>query len=364
MNSNLSLIQKNDLLEDHSLAFELAMSSDEFAISPLSQDFDILSMVENDEKQNTIAHMLARHHSAWMFTNAAKRKDILRLTNSEKTTVALTLAMYQPQWQLLDEAKEKEILELVDQHGNSVAHYLAGSSREWINTVALMNKDILLIQNQKDWIEGNQIKQHKHWTVAHAILKRHMASDVYERENRNLDLIFSKEVMSAECGGVQLAEYLLTCALNKLSLNHHGVAYLMIKEGAVYKPTKILPLVSGEFILQFIQNHFDEPQEPLASIAAGQALYATIFHNIKKIRNSTEKQELNQWMELLSKSESIFIAQLEQHKAHIDINYPLVKYCEPAQEILNRFLAEHLFSGISHNNLHSNQSIENEHFIY
>jgi hypothetical protein len=119
---------KSYFLSNPKAAFQCVYHVDEFHHSALVQDFDILSLTEGNNGF-TLAHALARQNSPWPSSPAAQNNDVLKLSNNDGFCVAHKLAL-NTSWNNTDAAKRKEILRLTSVHVGSVAQVIASKHKE------------------------------------------------------------------------------------------------------------------------------------------------------------------------------------------------------------------------------------------
>jgi hypothetical protein len=145
MKFDAAIHTKAFLLSHPDIALELAERSNEFSVSPLTQDLDVLRLSNGHV---TVAYMLAWHQSQWMESEAAQNHDVLRISNNTGKTVAHTLATVQTHWLNSEASKDFDVLRLTDGYGTSVAHTLAEFQPQWLGSEAAQNYDVLRISNK------------------------------------------------------------------------------------------------------------------------------------------------------------------------------------------------------------------------
>jgi hypothetical protein len=162
------------LLSHPGTALELAKHSNEFSVSPLAQDLNLLCI--SDSEGYKIAHLLAEYQPQWLGTEAAQNYDVLRLANKYGSTVAHTLAIYQPQWLNSDACKNFDVLQWGGSECYKIAHLLAEYQPQWLDSEAAQNYDVLRLANKY----GS--------TVAHA-LARHQPQWLNSDASKNGDVL-------------------------------------------------------------------------------------------------------------------------------------------------------------------------------
>lgn len=138
---------KQVLLSDKQTLAELCVSSSEFASSELASDFDLLKTAYGSSSQ-TIAHILAKNHPAWLQSSACRDKEILQLTDLQGRTVAHDLAEFQPDWYKHPFAKDPEVLSWPINSlfsKSTVAFILSNFNENWISSLTVSDRSILTL---------------------------------------------------------------------------------------------------------------------------------------------------------------------------------------------------------------------------
>lgn len=166
---------KSYLLNNPSVLADLAAYSNEFGISSLADDIDILSFsnwslskvkTANVEKFLNegfcVAHVFAIEQPNWLSKDSSKDINVLSLTDMNGWSVAHMLAEHQNQWALSPEGKRLDILS-ISRNKITVAQLTAKYNHEWITKLSSDDLPILLIRDEKNpnsqnllqWINDN-----------------------------------------------------------------------------------------------------------------------------------------------------------------------------------------------------------------
>lgn len=131
---------KSMLLDSPHEIYRLITTGNEFAESPLAQDFDILKIISSGAP---IAFVLARASEPWCETTAAQDIRILQLRDKNGQTLAHLLASLSNCWPGSQAAQNPDVLTLWSKLDGPVAATLVVKCREWIDTPAASDPHIL-----------------------------------------------------------------------------------------------------------------------------------------------------------------------------------------------------------------------------
>jgi hypothetical protein len=124
------------------------------------------------------------------------------------------------------------------------------------------------------------------------------------------------------------------------------MAILLITQGAAYKHSKPLPASIGETLLKQTEILIDDCFEPEIALRYAQAIYATMFHGVAKVEADSEQLDLDEWLKMLNKAETIIRGIVEKHPDVNDVENPVGSFCEPAYEFFHRLKAEIMFNDL------------------
>ena len=150
---------KKYLQENLMCLFSLASKSEEFAISDLAQDTDLLAQQLSGGQK--VAHVLAEHQPMWVDTPAANDYSIMQLENGPGWSVAHILAEHQPSWVHSEAAKNYDVLKIKNSAGWSVAHRISASQPEWLNSAAARDLSILMLSSSSGVSIAHSLAQHQ-----------------------------------------------------------------------------------------------------------------------------------------------------------------------------------------------------------
>jgi hypothetical protein len=289
MQFNPDIHTKEFLLKDPKVVFELAGQSSEFALSSLVNDFDLLSLADKDGA--TVAHYLAQHQPEWLRSEASNSPEILRLANEYGNTVAHILAIYQPEWLRSEASNSPEVLRLADKYG---------------------------------------------WTVAFKILI-HQSESVYHQP------LMKKQILTLEdCFNCLLAETFTQNYGDTHGLDTSTMAMKLIEQGAAYKHSKPMVLKVGETLLNHCKVLIEDNLDAQISLNQLMATYSTFHHNVAKIISTKEQRSLQQWQDILLKSETLLCQHLNAYPDLCDVEYTVDIFCEPADVLLKKIQSERI----------------------
>jgi hypothetical protein len=323
------------LLENFDILRRICKKSEAFAMDPLAQDIDILKLRGSNDI--SVAHILAEHQSSWMHSAAAKIISVLSLESKEGFTVAHFLAQNQPEWIFTALAKDHQILQLKTKHGWSVAHELASCQSEWVNSEAINNKNIM------------QLSSDNGSTVAHMVVcyqSQWINAQSEQLSNIEKPALFHKDFLTIQENGKLIAELISDRYSESNGLDIASMAILLITQGAAYKHSKPLPASIGETLLKQTEILIDDCFEPEIALRYAQAIYATMFHGVAKVEADSEQLDLDEWLKMLNKAETIIRGIVEKHPDVNDVENPVGSFCEPAYEFFHRLKAEIMFKEI------------------
>jgi hypothetical protein len=303
---------KEFLLSNADFAVNLARESRVFSVSNLAQDLDVLK-IQSVDFGFTVAHRLAEYQSSWLSTEAAKNHYVLRLENGVGWTVAHTLASHQPDWLKSDASKDFDVLRLTNVNGWAVAHALAVYQPSWPKNSAIM-EDFNLLRLQDD--EG--------FSVAHLLVSNHP-------ENLHNEKFFHKKVLSLECKGQLLAEFISERYNHSNGLDITTMAMKLIAQGAAYKHSKPIGQEIGEQLITQIRSLLSETIDPLISFKQLQALYSTLAHAVVQNNDLKDAQ---------ATAEAMLRQHVDTHSELFDIPHTVDMFCEPGDDLLRKIMAE------------------------
>lgn len=320
---------KEFLMTNAGVALELAEKSEDFAVSELADDFDILSLRNSDGR--TVAHYLAKYQSEWLSSNASKDPHILRLKHNGGTTVAHALA-YQKQWLSSVAAKDPHVLRLRNIGGYTVAHALASQQQQWISSDAVRDHEILGLEDDNGT------------TVANVLI-------AYNNEWHNYEFVFHKNILSLNAGEKLLAEIISIKYGKSYGMDVLAMALKMITQGAAYKHSKPLPLTVGESLIKQVKTIVNDSMEPLVTLKQIQALYSTFHHQIEKMKLLGEIKTLNKWQLMLVRAQGFLENHLNANPQLFEVEHSVDIFCEPGDDFLKKMTSERVFkelSGVNH----------------
>jgi hypothetical protein len=351
---------KEFLLTNASVAFELAKGSAEFAVHPLAQDLDVLTLYK--ENGWSIAHELAIERPEWALSKAAQTIEILGITDKKYGSVARCLAWMQPPWALTKAAQNLEVLSLADDFGTSIAHILTAKQPEWAKTEAARRLEILQLSNVNGVSVAHRLaKSNPAWAKTEAaqnpavlsILTQeglsvaHHLADV-QLEWLNSEGPLSKDVifLSHKTKG-SIAEIILNKRNNKGEF-----LYQLAKRGIAYKTQQstkdvLRPKFEITDIDQFIKSSSEAICDEV-SVCVKLRKLVLFFATCKNLEfdieagDGREKLESacvfakNQIMDLFDECPALFDDISSLHDVH----------CEPSMELIARVVSEKNFSQI------------------
>jgi propanediol dehydratase small subunit len=338
------------------VAHELARYQPEWLQSEASKAHEILRLA--DERGQTVAHWLAWHQPEWLQSDASKSPEILRLATDEGNTVAHYLAHIQPEWLRSEASNSPEILRLANEHGNTVAHRLAQHQPEWLQSDASKSPDILrladkwgttvahyLAQHQPKWLlseasnspEILRLANENGLTVAFEILIYQSAS-VYHQP------LMQKQILTLDFKGELLAEKFTEKYGDTHGLDTSTMAMKLIAQGAAYKHSQLLSLKVGNSLLKKCKFLIEDSLDAQISLKQLIALHSTFHHNVSKIISAEQQDSLQQWQDILLKSENMIRQHFNAYPELYDVEYAVDIFCEPADDLLKRLQSEWILS--------------------
>jgi hypothetical protein len=394
MEFNPAVHTKEFLLDNPKVAFELAKNSVEFSTCALASDLELIGLV--DTWGQTVAHMFAQYQPEWLKSEASKSPDILRLANIVGHTVAHYLAQYQPEWLFSDASKSPEVLRLACDNGLTVAHYLAQFQPEWLLSDASKSPDILrlacndgltvahrLARYQPEWLlseasnspEILRLACSVGLTVAHYLAQYQpdwllseasQSSDIlqlasvfkvnvanvlvcYQSESINHQPLMQKQILTLEdFDGCLLAEDFTEKFGDTHGLDTSIMAMKLIEQGAAYKHSKPMALKVGDTLLNQCKALIEDNIDAKISFKQLMATYSTFHHNVSKIISTDQHETLEQWQDILHKSENMIRQHLNAHPELYDIEHTVDNFCEPADIFLKKLQSERHLSAIQY----------------
>jgi hypothetical protein len=344
---------------------KLADYSREFAESPLSQDYDILSCISAFGFPNSVAHRLASIHKSWGLSQAAQNHKVLSIVDQSGMTTAHRLAKNNSKWLHTDAAKDYAILKLEDSSGITVAHTLAQHQKEWLNSDAVRDFEILslgpvngykvahmLAVNQPEWILSDEVKDFRVLTLegmTKATVSQYLTSN---KLILNMEHLLNKQVLSIEDWlSVSNAEYIVREA-DEGKINTVTMIMKMISQGAAYKHSKELVPSVGESVLDETQELMDECDDPSVNLKYALAAYSTCKHSLSReiaCQNALgvkEKNRLDIWEANSVRGEKLIKDLLSKYPHLEDVDHEADINCEPGDELIKRIQSQKTFSDL------------------
>lgn len=288
---------KDYLLDEDFTLPDLARTSPEFALSPLANDYEILSYVVDDDFGFTIAHILARSRPEWSLTPAAQQIEILSLIDFAGVPVAHRLAQYQASWCMTDAAHDDKILHLKGPDGYTVAHQLS-NQKLWILSDTASRKEILKIRSDNNTCVAALIaKKHPEWmktssahdleilalscnkgiSVAHALTEHKECLEHEPLFNKKILSIFRYEGTDIP-RKVFVPELIVRNHSEELGLTHSEMALKLISMGVAYQNSKPTSTEDLKKINENCLSLIDECPDLEICFKYAIAYYSTLVH--------------------------------------------------------------------------------------
>ena len=323
MDFNPDIHTKEFLLANTDLVFDFANSDPAFAEHELAQDYDILSICQRDKL--TIAHELATRSVFWARSEAAQNFKVLTLCKTDGTSVAHFLASYQLDWVNTEASQSFDVLSIAQMNGYTVAHRLA-LKQSWLETEAAKRIDVLKLAK----LDGV--------SVVHKIA-----------ENIPLHIInspnFKKLMVLENNAGCSVAQYLITSGKG---INTVDTLLRMIAVGAAYKGVNDILVANNPDLTEKDLNTFvkqakeliDDEPNVLMKTKLAVATYSTLVN-----LNVTFNDNKNKCIELIEKAKLKFEKELKltviaNSQLFDDMTVWQDSNCEPAIELITKFIAE------------------------
>jgi hypothetical protein len=369
------------LLNNASVAFEMAEKSAAFAKSDLAFDIDIIRMTNSIA--TPLAHILATYHSEWMTDYTANSDVILSISDGVGETVAHRFATHQPAWLREHGSTSQAILMLSNKWGITVAHHLAMSQSEWVYSAAAKTIEILkiadkngwsvaheLARSQPKWLLSDEMKMREILTLKSKPLTGDDGNTVAEiaifnyRESFNHPHLTHKETLTIPCKDGLLADVFIK---RYADLDASILVFKLIEQGAAYKSAKPISLKVGESLLRKCILIMEVSIEPLTTLKQLQAFYSTIAWTVEKSKIPIDAQTSSKWQVLLLKSEALIRQHLETYQTLFDIEHRTDIFCEPAENLFKKLLSERVFNSnvAMLNDVYATSDSQSDHqFIY
>jgi hypothetical protein len=319
MKFDAAIHTKAFLLSHPDIALELAERSNEFSVSPLTQDPDVLRLANN--RGWTVAHQLACYQTNWLTLDISKDFDVLRLADESGWTVAHYLAQYQPNWLASDASKDFDVLRLSNEDGGTVAHYLAQCQPKWLTSDASKDFDVLRLSAKDGWTVANALALHQPNCITH-------------------EPLFHKQILTLKSEGKLLAEFISRRYGLYHDLDTATMAMKLIQQGAAYQHSTPMTIKVGDTLIKQGVLLLHDCYEPIIGFKQLQALYSTCAHNVAKIKRTYEQKSLAKWNDMLCKAENLLRQHLTKHPELFDREHTTDIFCEPVEDLLRRIMAE------------------------
>jgi hypothetical protein len=291
---------KEFLFKNPEVALTLSVHYTAFSRSELVKDLEVLSL--SGKAGYTVAHVLAEHQPEW-----------------------LQSAEHQPDWLMSDASKSPEILRLAIDGDHTIAHWLARYQSEWLQSEAATSPEVLRLADKY----GR--------TVAYEILI-HQSESVYHQP------LMQKQILTLDCFGYMLAEKFTEKYGDTHGLDTSTMAMKLIEQGAAYKHSNPIALDVGDSLLNQCKALIEDNLDAQISLNQLMALHSTFYHNVSKIISAEQQDSLQQWQQLIVKSEVMIRQHLNAYPELYDVEHTVDIFCEPADDLLKRLRSERILN--------------------
>jgi hypothetical protein len=323
-----ALHTKQFLIANPEIAFALAKSSEEFSLTCLSQDVDILSLKKAGDGC-ALAHELAWSSYQWSKSEAAQSLEVLSILSDKGESVAHRLAFFKPDWAATEAAQRFDVLSITDKDGESVAHELAFIQPEWHKTKAAQDFSILSIKSKNGRSVGHRLALHQeNWC--------------------NTDGAMMKDVLGITCTEEGSVAQVILCFCKDKGLFLSKI----LKSGFSYKSEPLSSAANRPILYEDDVQKFTELS--LAMIAdealevAKVKLLLIFFSTSKNILDDVKDAGGKTFLLYTLDSVAAQIRQIYKGKPNLfeDIIKPEDENCEPAKELMHQLISERNLSNI------------------
>jgi hypothetical protein len=340
MEFNPEIHTKKYLIENPDIATNLAENSISFREHSLTQDLDILN-IQNAHGW-TVAHLivLATPQNTWLNSEAAKNPGVLKIRHRlTGTTVAHLLSKEYPNWMWSDSAKRMDILQLRDSNGKTVAHILAESNALFSSIEDFRKFDVLNLKDNK----GN--------SVAYYALKNEGTLDYQEFFHKSVLGIEHQFKRAFKADVLQLAELITVLHEN---FNASKLAMILITQGAAYKQSNVFEFPEFDTaILNKTKSLIDDSLEPEMALKYAMAFYSTCYHANQNIKAKAMSQpshsifiDQRNWQDMQDQAKDLIETVLLDHPKLYDTHHEPDLNCEPAMDVIAHFASKKNFANI------------------
>jgi hypothetical protein len=130
----------------------------------------------------------------------------------------------------------------------------------------------------------------------------------------------------------------------------------LITQGAAYKQSEPLNTKIGNSLIIQVKELVNDCVEPMVCLKQLQGLYATCAHNMQKIEKLGQQNQFDEWQQILNEAESMLRDHIGKHPILLDIEHSIDIFCEPADDVLKKIIAERVLtqelSKLNESNVH------------
>lgn len=327
---------KEFLLNNVSMLRSLAQFSEDFSLSDVAQDEEILKThlvisITKPSETLTVAHFLAQYQPSWTLGDAAKQKSILMLRGVGGITVAHKLADHQKHWYTFDVCKELDILMLKDDSDHTVLHEAAFKNAVFVHEIAKNKPEILFLSSKK-------------FTTVARVLTFHKACLNYEH-------MFKKEVLCLSDNydkKISIAEMLVgryKYENKDGKFDYPDIAIILLKQGGAYRHSKEMDIDKVKLIFSQGDVLVTDELDPLIKLKLSIALYSTIYHCFAQSADSNIAYD-----EMLSACKKHIATCIENSNELLQETISEDFCCEPGARLFKHLIAESQFTMLTEQN--------------
>jgi hypothetical protein len=284
--------------------------------------------------------VLATPQNNWLDSEAAKNPEVLKIRHRlEGATVAHLLSKEYPIWMWSDAAKRMDILQLRDHNGETVAHALAKNNALFSSIEDFRKFDILNLKDNK----GN--------SVAYYALMNLSTFDYPEFFHKSVLGIEHQFTKSSLKNVFQLAELL---TVHHREFSYSKVAMILIAQGAAYKRSTSFEFQEfGTAILNKTKSLIDDSLEPDMALKYAMAFYSTCYHANQNIKETAMMRpshsiliDQKNCQDMQDQAKDLIEKVLLDHPKLYDKEHEPDLNCEPAIDVISQLISKKDFANI------------------
>jgi hypothetical protein len=359
MEFDASVCTKEFLQEHRYFLGTLCSGSEEFALSSLASDIDILKLIINEDFRIPAAHSLACNQAKWVELALASNLDIFELRDDAGNTTAHAIVQNNDT-SLIAKVIQKHpsVLLLANRHGETVAHQIAKKPRDidWINSELLKDRDVLRLENKsgltvahylafyspcwansKDAQDPDVLMLGMGKTMPLAVA---LIDQVGCLENQTF---LSKQILCLDWDDQSIAERLYIKYNNETGMSLPWIAIHLISQGAAFKYSEVMSTDIVRKILKQGQSLINDSLEPEIGLKRSIAMYSTVIYAFERVQLNFRPKDYADWVDLVNEASNSVNSILEKNPELLHENHCLDFNCEPGMLLIQQALSKKEF---------------------